>query len=153
MLSPAQVKEFSVGVQQRFEQVPFCQHLGIKIEHVDVEAVRLSLVMRPEFIGNPMTKILHGGVIAAVIDTAGGIMAVMGVLSKSPDVTPELINQLNKTSTIDMRIDFIRPGRGEQFVAEASILRAGNKIAVTQTRLSNDEGRELALGTASYLIG
>ena len=55
--------------------------------------------------------------------------------------------------TIDLRVDYLRPGRGTHFLAEARLLRAGNKVAVTRMELHNDKEELLAVGTGTYLCG
>ena len=55
--------------------------------------------------------------------------------------------------TIDMRVDYLRPGRGERFTATSSLLRAGNKVAVARVELHNQQRDYIATATATYLIG
>ena len=57
-----------------------------------------------------------------------------------------------KMSTIDLRIDYLRPGRGKAFIADGKILRIGNKVAVTRMELHNDEGKLIAVGTGTYIL-
>ncbi len=56
--------------------------------------------------------------------------------------------------TIDLRVDYLRPGRGERFTATSTLLRAGNKVAVARVELHN-EAQVYASATATYggLIG
>jgi uncharacterized protein (TIGR00369 family) len=61
--------------------------------------------------------------------------------------------RLERTGTIDMRVDYLRPGRGELFTATARIIRHGNKVAVTRMELRNETGEQIALGTATYAVG
>ena len=60
---------------------------------------------------------------------------------------------LSKLGTIDMRVDYLRPGRGKRFDAVSTLLRAGNKVAVVRTELHNDEGYLIAVSTGTYLVG
>ena len=55
--------------------------------------------------------------------------------------------------TIDMRIDYIRPGRGTHFLATGHILRLGHSVAVTRTEFVNNEGVLIAVGTSTYSVG
>ena len=55
--------------------------------------------------------------------------------------------------TIDLRVDYLRPGIGKHFIASSFILRAGNKVAVTRMELHNDNGEHIAVGTGAYLVG
>ena len=56
--------------------------------------------------------------------------------------------------TIDLRVDYLRPGRGERFTATSSpVLRAGNKVAVARVELHNEEQLYIASATATYMVG
>jgi uncharacterized protein (TIGR00369 family) len=55
--------------------------------------------------------------------------------------------------TIDLRVDYLRPGRGKHFIATGRVVRLGNRIAVTHMELVNDEGELIATGGAAYVVG
>ncbi len=57
-----------------------------------------------------------------------------------------------KIGTIDMRIDYLRPGIGDHFIATGYVLRTGNKVAVTRMELHNDAGQLIAVGTGAYVV-
>lgn len=42
--------------------------------------------------------------------------------------------------TIDLRTDYLRPRKGEQFIAIAHIVRNGSKVAVTRMEMHNELG-------------
>ena len=131
------------------EHIAFIQHLGLKVESFDPEAPKLRFDMRPELVGNPMRQILHGGVISATLDVAGGF-AIMLSLASGSEITPA---NFPKMGTIDLRVDYLRPGRGKHFIATARIVRRGNRIAVTHMELHNDAGELIATGGAAYVVG
>ena len=60
---------------------------------------------------------------------------------------------MGKISTIDMRSDYLRAGRGNEFIATAEVIRAGNKVCVCRMELHNELGVHIALGTGTYLVG
>lgn len=131
------------------ELIAFNKLLGLRVESFDREAAKLRFDMRPELIGNPSTKILHGGVISATLDVAGGFVIMLG-LAHEMDSLP---TSFPKMGTIDLRVDYLRPGRGKYFIATARIVRKGSRIAVTHMELHNDEGELIATGGAAYVIG
>lgn len=135
-------------------QVPFHQMIGVEVSKLSPEGVELRLKMRSELVGNPFYQILHGGVTSTLLDAAGGMIAMATVVAEADDLSAEqLQRRLQKLGTIDIRIDYLRPGRGQEFVATARVIRKGNKVAVTRMELHNDAGEEIALGTATYLVG
>jgi uncharacterized protein (TIGR00369 family) len=69
-------------------------------------------------------------------------------------LSPEIISQsLSRLSTIDLRTDFLRPGRGKLFIATAKIIRSGNKVAVARMEMHNEQGDHIAFGTGTYMVG
>jgi uncharacterized protein (TIGR00369 family) len=98
--------------------------------------------------------ILHGGVTSAVLDVTGGVVAFTGLVRKLADLPiEERIQRFAKIGTIDLRIDYLRPGKGKWFEATGYPLRTGNKVAVARMELHNDTGELIAVGTGAYLVG
>ncbi len=146
--------EFLSAINEMFsEKIPFNKVLGLKVESISYERVRVSFQMRNELMGHYKRGMLHGGVISSVIDVTGGLSAFMGVQQKMPGETPEArIERFGRVSTVDVRVDFLRPGIGKWFVAKAYTLRTGNKVAVTRIELNNDQNDLIAVGTGSYFV-
>ncbi|WP_462170403.1 thioesterase family protein [Pseudoalteromonas xiamenensis] len=135
-------------------QMPYNQFLGISVAVLNAERAEIVLPWKDEFIGNPTQKILHGGVISAVLDNVGGMLAAASIIDKLPDSELHTVpSKLVTLGTIDIRTDFIRPGRGDSFVASAQLIRSGNKVCVCRMELHNNEGIQIAFGTATYLVG
>jgi uncharacterized protein (TIGR00369 family) len=106
------------------ELIPFNRVLGIRVAEIDKGHVRMEIAFREELIGDPVRRAVHGGVISALADTAGGC-AVWSALDE----------ETARVSTIDIRIDYLRPGRPETLVAEANVVRAGRRVGVADIRL------------------
>ncbi len=135
-------------------KIPFNKVLGLKIESFKIEDVRVRFEMKEAFIGNYVHGILHGGVVSAVLDTTGGLTASLGVIQNMAGRTAEEIGKsLAKIGTIDLRIDYLRPGKGNYFVATGSIMRAGRRVSVTRMELYNDRKILIAVGTGTYIVG
>ncbi|MGS3186527.1 thioesterase family protein, partial [Aeromonas taiwanensis] len=64
-----------------------------------------------------------------------------------------LKERFSRLGTIDLRVDYLRPGRGNEFIATAHIIRAGSKVTVARMELHNEEGTHIAFGTGTYLVG
>ena len=130
------------------QYISFNKLLGLKVESFDSNAPKLRFDMRPELVGNPARKILHGGVISATLDVAGGFAIMLALLDEAKETPTTFPNM----GTIDLRVDYLRPGRGKHFVASARIVRKGKRIAVTHMELHNDEGELISSGSAAYVI-
>ena len=147
-------EDIQQAVRAFFTRIPFNQFLDIEIDELSLERVTMHLPMKPELIGNYVQGILHGGVIATLLDVTGGAMALIGAMDRHQHLsTHERMSKLAKLGTIDLRVDYLRPGRGQRFTACASLLRSGNKVAVVRSELFNEEGLLVAVGTGTYLCG
>jgi len=136
------------------ERIPFHSLLGMQVHVQAGEPACIRINMKPDLIGNFVTGVLHGGVISSVLDTTGALIAIEGALKQLQVSTREqVVYHLTKTSTIDLRVDFLRPGKGTSFVATGTVLRTGKRVAVTRTEFRNEESLLIALGTATYVIG
>ncbi|MCU9946458.1 thioesterase family protein [Pseudomonas solani] len=146
--------ELQQAVRRFFERIPFNQVLGIQLGELSPQQVTMHLPMKDELIGNFVHGILHGGVISSLLDVTGGAMALIGAFERHQGLsTGERMERLSKLGTIDLRIDYLRPGRGRSFTATAVLLRSGNKVAVVRSELHADDGTLVAVGTGTYLCG
>jgi len=144
--------EMEAKLRQVFEEhVPFNKVIGLRVESTDPDAPKLRFDMRPELIGNPRRQILHGGVISAVLDVAAGF-AIHLAVSKSREENAS-DGQFPSIGTIDLHVDYLRPGRGKYFVATGRVVRLGNRVAVAHMELVNDDGELIATGGAAYMVG
>ena len=128
---------------QMFERyIPFNGLLGLRWVEIGDGEVRVELPFRPELVGNPEIPALHGGVISATLDTTGGL----AVWSKA--------RPHDRVSTIDLRVDYLRPGRPETMVAVASVVRLGNRVGVAQLRAFHPgaEEKPIAAGMGVYSV-
>lgn len=133
---------------------PFFEFLGIMVEPLDSDSLCIKLAMRNELRGYSGDGALHGGVISAMIDIIGGIVVAWNLLKDTKEKPmQEQIKRLQNMSTVDLRIDYLQPGKGEMFTATASVLRTGKKLAVTRMELYNDEQCLIAVGTGTYTLG
>ena len=136
------------------EKIPFNKLIGMKIETLDLDKIGIRFKMRPELVGNFTRGNLHGGVISSVLDVTGGMVAWIGIMKKMEGQSfDEISERFNKIGTIDIRVDYLRPGLGEYFIATGSTLRTGNKVSVTRMELHNDKGILIAVGTGTYVVG
>ena len=135
------------------EKVPFNKVLGLQVESLHYDRVSVRFEMRQELVGNFLRGNLHGGVISTVIDVTGSLSAFMGLQKKLAGETLEQkMAHIEKLGTIDLRVDYLRPGVGRWFICTAHTLRTGNKVAVTRVELRNDSDDLIAVGTGSYVV-
>ncbi|MCW8091075.1 thioesterase family protein [Alteromonas sp. ASW11-130] len=134
------------------ENMPFNQLLGVRFV-VEDDSIRLEVPWDDKLTGNPLQKILHGGVTASLLDTIGGLTAILNAVKQTQERhLPALVDRLPNMGTVDMRVDYLRPGRGKLFIATAQIIRQGSRVAVCRMELHNERGDHIAFGTGTYML-
>ncbi|MDJ0818760.1 MAG: thioesterase family protein [Desulfobacterales bacterium] len=137
-----------------YENLPFNRFLGLKVAFLESDRAGFRFDMKDELIGNTVHGILHGGVISAVLDTTGGMTATASAIEKSQDLSKDdIIRRVARIGTIDLRVDYLRPGKGIQFQSTGSVMRTGRKVAVTRMELKNQDDLLIAVGTGTYIVG
>lgn len=134
--------KFYDKVTEFMDQIPFNRFLGIKNITITEGFARMECPFRPELVGDMTRPALHGGVTSSLIDTCGGA----ALISK--------IEPLDRLSTVDLRIDYLRPGLCEDIFVEATILRMGNRVGVSDMVAFQSEGKKapIAIGRGVYNI-
>lgn len=87
----------------------------------------------------------------ATLDVEGGLAIALASIARKAEAT--MARQFPNIGTIDLRIDYLRPGRGQYFVATGRVVRLGGRIAVAHMELVNDTEEQIATGSAAYIIG
>lgn len=133
-------------------KITFNQLLGLKVLSLRPQYL-VRFDMRPELVGHYHYGRLHGGVISATLDALGGCVLMLAIAEKHPAESAEqVMHRFLKMGTIDLRVDFLRQGMGEYFVASAEVTRLGGRVGSTQMRLVNDEGTLIATAAAAYIV-
>lgn len=146
--------EFVAGLRRIFEErIRFNQLLGIQVAELTGARVQCRIDMRPELIGHYAHQRLHGGVISATLDAAGGLAVMAAIGARHMDETPEQrLGRFGKLGTIDLRVDYLRPGVGAWFTARAEVLRLGSRVASTRMEFCAADGGLLSVGAAAYIV-
>lgn len=152
--SPAEQARLDAMIVDLFERrITFNEVLGLKVESLRPGPPRLRFDMRPPLVGHYLYGRLHGGVTSAVLDATGGFALMVAIGDKHPSESAEqVMHRFAKMGTIDLRVDFLRPGIGSHFIATAEVTRLGGRVGSTQMKLVNDGGTLVATAAAAYMI-
>ena len=134
------------------DRIPFNHLIGLELTCFTSERASFRFEMRDDLVGNYVRRTLHGGVISATLDATCGMAALLGSLRREDRTAEQKLALFGRLGTIDLRVDFLRPGLGRYFEATGWSLRAGKSVAVTRSELRNDEGRLIAVGTGTYTV-
>jgi uncharacterized protein (TIGR00369 family) len=124
------------------ELIPFNKLLGMEVVHVGEGEVRMRLPFKDAFIGDITKPAMHGGVISALLDAAGG-----GAVFTQ-------VGPGDRLSTIDLLVDYLRPCPPAALMAHAKVVRIGGRVALVQLACSPEAEPEklVASGRAAYNI-
>lgn len=151
----SQFDALAAVVEVAEKHIPFNRVLGLHGLSIDDDlTVHVRIDHRDELVGNLSKGFLHGGVISATLDLVGGIAAMLGAVGRDvPQTEEEAAEIFLKIGTIDLRVDYLRPGVGEWYVASAVVLRTGARVAVTRMEMRNNTDKLIAVGTGTYTVG
>jgi len=152
--SAAEQRKLDAALTELFERlVTFNQILGLQVVRLGLTGPQLRFEMRPELVGHYQHGRLHGGVISATLDAMAGLAIMVALGEKHPEESADqVMHRFSRLGTIDLRVDYLRPGIGRHFTASAEVLRLGGRVASVQMRLVNDEELLVAAGAASYML-
>lgn len=121
------------------QSAPFHQFLGVSFAEYEEGHVVLECPFREELLVNAEKEIVHGGILSSLVDIAGHYAVLSAVGTRVP--------------TVDLRTDYLRPGRRGPFRVEAEIDRVGRNVAVADAEIRQEqrgETKSVALGRGSY---
>lgn len=116
--------------------------LGFKLESVDGDKVRLRAPYKPEFVGDPLTGVLSGGLVSTVLDHVGGLSVWLA------------LDQFQSIATLDLRVDYMRAAApGRDLIAEAQCFRLNRSMAFVRAwAFEDDPSNPVAASQAAYII-
>jgi uncharacterized protein (TIGR00369 family) len=82
----------------------------------------------------------HGGVSTSLIDSAVGLALCT------------MIDRRDLITTIDLQVNFLAPAKPGLLTARGEIIHKGKRIAVGDAKVTDEKGRLVSKGTATYMI-
>jgi uncharacterized protein (TIGR00369 family) len=113
--------------------MPFAQQLGMTVDEASADRVVARLAWTPQLC--TVAGVMHGGALMSLADTAGALVAFLGL----PDGAA--------TATITSTTQLLRPVTGGTVRAVAVPLHRGRTVVTAQTSLYDDDGRLVAQTT------
>lgn len=109
----------------------FMQSLRVKLR--DVTAGYCQIALRPSETVRQQYGFVHGGVVGALADTAGGCAAL------------SLAAPGHRVLTVEYSIRFVRPASGSELFAEGRVIKAGRSLTSCSisVTLDADNGHEV----------
>ena len=146
--------EFIAGLKDIFEEkIVFNKTLGLKITSLHADHVTARMDMHNALVGHYAYNRIHGGAISAGLDAMGGLAVMAAIGARHMHEAPlQRLSRFAKLGTIDLRVDYLRPGIGEYFELRATVLRLGSRVASTRMEFFGADGTLLSAGAAAYIV-
>jgi uncharacterized protein (TIGR00369 family) len=120
---------------------PLVGLLGIELVRLEPDRARLRLPFRPELA--TIGDVVHGGAIAALLDTASMAAAW------ADDTVPEAI----AGATVSLSIDYVSPAHGCDLMATGVAVRRGRSLCFTEVTVTDDGVQVIAKGLGVHRFG
>lgn len=121
---------------------PHAKALGFALEAITPTRAVMRAPYREDLIGDPDTRVLHGGVVTALLDHACGLAAFAGLGGDKA------------SATLDLRLDYMRPAEpGHDVLAEAECVKVSGLFAfVSAIAHDGDPDNPVARANAAFMV-
>lgn len=123
-------------------ELKHCKALGIQVEEVSKGSITLRLPYSEHIIGNPETRVIHGGALTTLMDTACGFSVIAGLDDAA--IAP----------TLDLRIDYMRAAEPDKAVyGHAEVYRTTRNVLFSRgIAYQESMDKPVAHCTATFML-
>jgi uncharacterized protein (TIGR00369 family) len=126
-------------MRRRLQESNTAKQFGFVLVEAKRGKVILQMIVRERHL--QVHGVVHGGVLAALADTAGGLAAYMAC----PPGT--------RVATIEMKINYLEAVEGGSVTAEANVVRIGRHIAVVDCDVHDGYRRLVGKALMTFFVG
>ena len=133
----------AAALQSMVGFVPHNRALGMTFVGVDEARVTVALPYDEKLVGNPVTRVLHGGAITALMDATCGLSVYLKLRAPIP------------VATLDLRIDYLRPATPDEAVhARAECFKLTRNVAFVHCEAYHPSAAEdlVAVANGTFIV-
>jgi len=123
-------------IEDIYEHMPYYSTIGMDVKEISNGKARIELFMRKDLSQNGM---IHGGVLASMIDASCACAAFSAT------------NFVGFVTTIDLQVSYLKPVSKGMVIASAECLRAGKNVLFCESKIRNEKGELVCVGTSQLL--
>ena len=114
------------------DRCPFNRWLGLTIVEIGDNWLRMTMPWKTDLLSSPELQLVHGGVLASLIDSACGYAAALVAGHTGP--------------TVDLVTDYHKAAVPGPLEARAEVIRAGRSLITARAEVRDCEGNLVASG-------
>ena len=119
---------FAEEIERSFARQTIMQLIGAELSRVEPGVVEITLPFRSDL--TQQHGHLHAGIVTTIADTACGY-AAYGLMPAGSEVL-----------SVEFKVNFLRPARGETFIARAEVIKAGRTLTVVRADVFSTTGND-----------
>lgn len=130
------------NARQFIAALPHARALAMDLVELGQGFATVTMPWDARLVGDPVTGVLHGGAVSALLDTASGAAVMCHPAAPM------------STATLGLRVDYMRPATpGQSITARAVCHHVTRNVAfVRVTATDADETRPVAMGTGTFTL-
>ncbi|MDN4594397.1 PaaI family thioesterase [Polycladomyces subterraneus] len=113
-----------------FIKQPFDEFLGLQYKRVNEDQINVYLPLQPLFLNS--LGVVHGGIISSLADVA---------MCNVPEVDARGVQTV---VTVDLKVSFLRPAKGEFLLADARVIKKGKSLIHSECLIYDDQNTLVA---------
>lgn len=129
--------EYVARLKQNVATAAYPSLLGFQLTEIADDTCRVELKIAPSHF-QPF-GIIHGGVLATLIDTATFWAGFLRL--------PDEVGLVN----VDLKLNYLKAVAGGHLIADGRCLRAGRQISYTEASIRDEKGELVAHGTSTLM--
>jgi uncharacterized protein (TIGR00369 family) len=134
--STKEEKRVTELVRLRMKESKSSELLGFDVESVHDGRAIFGMDVRPRH--KQIHGVVHGGILAALADTAAAIAAYT------------VVPRGEELATLELKINYLEPVPGGRIKADARVLRRGRNFVVTECEIYNESGSMAAKALLTF---
>ncbi len=113
--------DFVAVARENYARQTFMHHIGAELAEITPGHCALHLKVRPDL--TQQNGFVHGGVVAAMADVAGGI-AAFSLFEAGADIL-----------TVEIKINYLAPAGGDEIIARGEMIKSGRTLTIVRSEI------------------